>query len=89
MDAASERLVQESIDALSTTHQQTTIIIAHRLTTIKNADKIAVIDKGEVVEIGKHDELLAMNGLYAQLWNKQSNNGPRKLESQENLFAHA
>ena len=89
LDASSERLVQESIDALSTTHQQTTIIIAHRLTTIKNADKIAVIDKGEVVEIGKHDELIAMNGLYAQLWNKQSNNGPRKLESQENLSMHA
>ena len=47
-------------------------VIAHRLTTIKNADKIAVIDKGQVVEIGKHDELLAKGDLYAQLWNKQN-----------------
>jgi len=72
LDAASERIVQESIDALAQTKAQTTIIIAHRLSTIRNADKIVVIDKGEVVEIGKHDELLTKQGLYAQLWAKQS-----------------
>ena len=43
----------------------------NRLTTIRNADKIAVINEGRVVEIGKHEELLAMNGLYAELWTKQ------------------
>lgn len=47
-----------------------------------NADKIAVIDKGEVVEIGKHDELLAMEGLYHQLWNKQAGS-----KSSDNLAA--
>jgi len=74
LDAASERLVQESIDALQQSKAQTTIIIAHRLSTIRNADKIAVIDKGEVVEQGTHDELLQMKGLYAQLWAKQNGN---------------
>ena len=71
LDAASEKYVQESIDALQKIYKQTTIIIAHRLSTIKNADKIAVIDKGVVVELGKHDELLHQNGLYAYLWSKQ------------------
>ena len=72
LDAASERVVQQSIDALSETKAQTTIIIAHRLSTIRNADKICVVDAGEIVEMGKHEELLAKNGLYAQLWAKQS-----------------
>ena len=71
LDAASERLVQESIDQLQQSKMQTTLVIAHRLSTIRNADKIAVVDKGEIVELGKHEELLALNGLYAQLWAKQ------------------
>jgi ABC-type multidrug transport system fused ATPase/permease subunit len=77
LDATSEKLVQESIDALQKSKQQTTIVIAHRLTTIMNADKIAVIDKGAVVELGKHDELLALDGLYATLWHKQKNVGTK------------
>ena len=47
------------------------IVIAHRLSTIKNADKLFVMKDGDVVEIGKHDELLAQNGLYAELYNSQ------------------
>ncbi len=74
LDAASERLVQESIDKLQQSKMQTTIVIAHRLTTIMNADKIAVINKGSIVELGRHEELLAMNGLYNKLWNKQTRN---------------
>ena len=72
LDAASERIVQQSIDELQASKAQTTIIIAHRLSTIRNADKIIVIDGGRVVEEGTHEELLTLNGLYAYLWEKQS-----------------
>eukprot|EP01034_Spumella_vulgaris_P039260 gene39260-48499_t len=71
LDAASEKLVQASIDELQKGHAQTTIVIAHRLSTIRNADKIAVIDGGRVVEIGTFDQLLAKHGMFEELWNKQ------------------
>jgi ATP-binding cassette subfamily B (MDR/TAP) protein 1 len=73
LDAASERVVQESIDALQRMKAQTTIVIAHRLSTVRNADKIVVIDHGAIVEIGKHEALVAQRGLYASLWAGQSN----------------
>ena len=72
LDAASEKLVQQSIDSLHSSRKRTSIIIAHRLTTIKNADKIIVISNGEIKEVGRHEELLNCNGLYAELWNKQA-----------------
>jgi ATP-binding cassette subfamily B (MDR/TAP) protein 1 len=72
LDATSERVVQESIDALQRMKAQTTIVIAHRLSTIRHADKIVVLDRGTVVEMGKHDELVAQGGLYATLWSTQS-----------------
>jgi hypothetical protein len=71
LDAASEQMVQQSIDSLQQSRAQTTIIIAHRLSTIRNADRILVVDKGEVVEIGTHESLLSNDGLYSILWNKQ------------------
>eukprot|EP00604_Paraphysomonas_vestita_P002962 CAMPEP_0174820940 /NCGR_PEP_ID=MMETSP1107-20130205/5094_1 /TAXON_ID=36770 /ORGANISM="Paraphysomonas vestita, Strain GFlagA" /LENGTH=1282 /DNA_ID=CAMNT_0016037263 /DNA_START=383 /DNA_END=4231 /DNA_ORIENTATION=+ len=71
LDATSEKLVQESIDSLSQSKSYTTIVIAHRLSTIRNATNIAVVEQGKVVEMGTHDELLARNGLYSQLWRKQ------------------
>jgi ATP-binding cassette subfamily B (MDR/TAP) protein 1 len=67
LDAASERIVQQSIDRLQESKAQTTLIIAHRLSTIRNADRIAVVSEGRVVELGTHDELLALNGLYSDL----------------------
>jgi ABC-type glutathione transport system ATPase component len=71
LDAASERLVQESIDSLQALQTHTSIVIAHRLTTIKSADTIVVMDRGEVVESGTHEELLQLNQLYGKLWNRQ------------------
>ncbi len=50
------------------------LIIAHRLTTIKNCDEIIVLDKGEIVEKGSHEELLAMEGRYYRLWEMQQGN---------------
>ena len=87
LDATSERMVQESIDALQKSKTQTTIVIAHRLTTIRNADKIAVIDKGSVVQLGNHDQLLAdENGLYSTLWKKQQGHGTKKSTSKGDLL---
>jgi ATP-binding cassette subfamily B (MDR/TAP) protein 1 len=70
LDTENERLVQEALDRMMT--DRTTIVIAHRLATVKNADKIVVIKEGRVVEEGKHEELLALNGLYFHLVQKQT-----------------
>ena len=50
---------------------RTTVFISHRVSTVRNADQIAVLDKGEIVELGNHDELIAKNGYYTELYNKQ------------------
>ena len=70
LDTESERLVQEALERLMKT--RTTIAIAHRLSTIKNSDEICVLYEGEIVERGKHDELLAKNGYYKRLNDMQS-----------------
>ncbi|MDI9641588.1 ABC transporter ATP-binding protein [Kamptonema cortianum] len=69
LDTRSERLIQESLSQLMT--NRTTFAIAHRLSTILAADQILVLDKGGIVERGRHEELLALNGLYAKLYNQQ------------------
>ncbi|TDH23277.1 ABC transporter ATP-binding protein [Segetibacter sp. 3557_3] len=69
IDTESEMLIQHAIDKLVS--GRTSIIIAHRLSTIRKADKIIVLDKGEMKEAGTHDELLALGGFYAKLHNMQ------------------
>ncbi|MDH5553234.1 MAG: thiol reductant ABC exporter subunit CydC, partial [Nitrosomonas sp.] len=69
LDAVSEAIVRQSLEDLM--HDRTTIVIAHRLSTVRNADKIVVLKAGCVVEMGNHDELLAQGGLYKQLVSRQ------------------
>ena len=69
IDTESEKLIQNAIEIL--TKGRTSIIIAHRLATIQKADKIIVIDKGEIKEMGNHQELLKLNGMYKRLFDLQ------------------
>jgi ATP-binding cassette subfamily B protein/subfamily B ATP-binding cassette protein MsbA len=69
LDTESERMVQEALDNLM--KNRTTIAIAHRLSTIKNADEICVLHEGEIVERGKHDELIELDGYYRRLCDMQ------------------
>ncbi len=69
LDSESEKLVQDAIETLM--KNRTTILIAHRLATVKNADKIVVIDNGRIAEQGTHTELLNKNGIYTKLYNMQ------------------
>lgn len=70
LDTESERIVQEALDRLTTS--RTTIAIAHRLSTIKNADEICVMHEGKIVERGRHEELIALNGYYKKLNDMQA-----------------
>ena len=70
LDSTSEREVQNAIDRAAT--GRTTVTIAHRLSTIKNVDQIAVVQGGRVAELGNHTELVARNGIYAQMCREQN-----------------
>ena len=69
VDTRTEELIQQAMDKVM--EGRTSFIIAHRLSTIKNADLILVMDEGDIVEVGHHEELLAKNGFYAKIYNSQ------------------
>ena len=86
LDNESEGVVQEALDRLM--QNRTTIIVAHRLSTIKVAHRIAVVDDGRIVELGTHDELMALDGLYAHLYTMQFRNPDEVLSAPKvSLFA--
>ena len=70
VDTITERKIQRALDHL--VEERTVLVIAHRLSTVRRADKIVVLNAGEVIESGTHADLLALNGHYAKLWNHQS-----------------
>ena len=72
VDTRTEELVQKAMDKLTEGH--TSFIIAHRLSTIKNADIILVMNDGNIIEQGNHDELMKLDGFYADLYNSQFQN---------------
>jgi ATP-binding cassette subfamily B protein len=69
LDSITEKKIQKAFDALS--EGKTTIVIAHRLSTLINVDRILVFNSGKIIEIGNHDELMKLNGFYAELYKKQ------------------
>jgi subfamily B ATP-binding cassette protein MsbA len=69
LDAESEKLVQEAVENLM--QNRTVIMIAHRLATVKKADRIIVLDRGMIIETGTHEELMTREGMYSKLHNLQ------------------
>ena len=84
LDAQSEKVVQQALDRLS--QGRTTLVIAHRLSTIRGADKIVVMDRGRVMDEGKHEDLLARGGIYADLYRLQFEDG-KTVSDGRNLAA--
>lgn len=85
LDAQSEYVVQEALDKLA--DGRTTLVIAHRLATVRNADQIIVMDKGQVVDQGTHAELLERGGIYADLYHLQFNDETDPLEAPDSAYS--
>ncbi len=81
-DPENQHLIHEALEEIS--KGKTTLMIAHRLDTIKNVDKIVVLDKGEIVEVGKHQELMNKNGVYNKMWSEYQESLEWKVESNFN-----
>ena len=79
LDPENEIYIQQAIQEL--VKEKTVVVIAHKLQTIRNADKIIVLKDGHVSEVGKHNYLIKNNGLYASYWNTQQNISGWKLKS--------
>ena len=69
LDSSTEKEIIKNLEKIS--ENKTTLIIAHRLSTVSKADNIILIDQGRIVEIGNHEHLLKANGLYVEMWEKQ------------------
>lgn len=83
LDTESERYIQAALEELM--RSRTTLVIAHRLSTVEHADKIVVMDSGKIVEVGTHAELLAKEGYYAKLYRMQFKDVPTLLEAANNV----
>ncbi|MBT7990249.1 MAG: ABC transporter ATP-binding protein, partial [Anaerolineae bacterium] len=73
VDTQTEKLIQEALDKLM--EGRTTFVIAHRLSTVRRADKIIVMDEGKIVQVGRHEELLEEDGLYREIHSLQLSEG--------------
>ena len=83
IDLISEKQIQKDIDLLM--EGKTSFVVAHRLSTIKNANRIVVIGNGKIKEEGTHDELIKLNGIYATLYNLQFKNNDNDILIQDML----
>eukprot|EP00590_Aulacoseira_subarctica_P006594 CAMPEP_0172434788 /NCGR_PEP_ID=MMETSP1064-20121228/70821_1 /TAXON_ID=202472 /ORGANISM="Aulacoseira subarctica , Strain CCAP 1002/5" /LENGTH=331 /DNA_ID=CAMNT_0013183033 /DNA_START=1832 /DNA_END=2827 /DNA_ORIENTATION=- len=84
LDSLTESSVQDALDELR--NERTCLVVAHRLGTIRNADNIIVLSNGQIIEQGIHEELLAKNGVYAEMWSMQLHTPEQDYPSQSDVF---
>ena len=87
LDSHTEREIQENLREVSRDH--TTLVIAHRLSTVIDADEIIVLEDGRVVERGRHGDLLALDRKYAAMWRRQQEAARREVEADDRMAVGA